>query len=1239
MHKLLRILIRTLHGWHVYIGKDPGNLPGRSIVVFPVLKDVLYCGLAGILVIKRLSGPGKDNVFSKLSGFFDLIRSNTLDTVLDGTTSPETYLCPHVLDSFLQELFELKQDPQAQREMIYETPIDRIEALASQMAAFIDQEERNLEKHAVRFSTKEIEKMSQALIFLKDILWGLDEDLLKNQLKILELSDRDTIISPEAFEKYQRINFTLNTLDRLEVRGRDSCGLQITLAFKETAQFEEVLRRIKQEGLYEEFMERCNPGDLWDRAINLCPNALTFTYKTALVTGDLGDNTKKLRSSIGSDPILHSALNFSNDSQMYLAHTRWASVGAINEANCHPVNNFSVDSSSDQHWGFIAANKTYPYYGKGPWAINVVLNGDIDNHPSLKENLESGRWQVDSRITTDTKVIPLQIEQYLYEGHDLKEAFRKALNDFEGSHAIAMQSNLEPGKVFLALKGSGQSIYIGLCRNQYIFSSELYGLVEETPHFIKMDGETQRIPGNDRSRGQVFVLSNDNGDGAGGIEAMYYDGYPLELSDDDIQSAQITTRDIDRGEFPHYLLKEILESPNSVRKTIRGKYKITKGSSVEFNLDDDILPGKTRHALISGQIRSISVIGQGTAAVAASAVAEALSIYLKGTHITVQARKASDLSGFCLDDDMSGSLVIAITQSGTTTDTNRAVSMAKQRGAHLIAIVNRRQSDITNKVDGVFYTSDGRDIEMSVASTKAFYSQITAGYILALFLSKLLGTLSDERISHELRQLENAPSLMRRVIEKKGSIRQSAWDLVRKKKYWAVVGSGTNKVASDETRIKLSELCYKTISTDIVEDKKHIDLSAEPLIVVCSAGTPEIVLEDIIKDVAIFNAHAANVVVIADQGENRFLNIADAVVFVPRSSFPVSVILNTLAGHIWGYYAACSLDAQAGSFKSFRIKLSEIMRDQEQQNVSIYESLDDRELIRAVEDFSSIFNSWRRSGALASMNVETASDLTLLLKYAVGKMPIEDFWDEFGDIRTTSSPLDMLDICLGKAIDELSRPVDAIRHQAKTVTVGTSRKIEAPKGILFKTMEDLQFSIENIPAKDGIRLKRLQDAVSLINGYTLYGINGLDENGKPTPDSTITVKNKSGVAAGMHSRAEDTKVLMGTKKSIVRTGDVYAGNGKWDNASIIIIPLIGARRIVENLLLLHVDFNEDLQIEQKIEILGDKFNDIKNLINEYNVTWDDAFLGELSMKFLLGEDTEIIAKKITDSLEAGSNLS
>jgi glucosamine--fructose-6-phosphate aminotransferase (isomerizing) len=440
-------------------------------------------------------------------------------------------------------------------------------------------------------------------------------------------------------------------------------------------------------------------------------------------------------------------------------------------------------------------------------------------------------------------------------------------------------------------------------------------------------------------------------------------------------------------------------------------------------------------------------------------------------------------------------------------------------------------------------------------------------------------------------------------------------------------------VASDEIRIKLSELCYKTISSDIIEDKKHIDLSSEPLILVCAAGSPEMVLEDIVKDVAIFKAHSAAVVVITDEGEHRFDDVCDEIIRVPRADFPLCVIFNTLAGHLWGYYAACSIDDLARSMKAFRTRLAEVSKEQEKKEYTIYESMQDRELHRVVDEFAFEFNAWRNSGQLTSLSVEVASDMSLLLKYAKGKLPVEDFWTEFENKRVSSSPIDMLDLTLKRAIDELSRPVDAIRHQAKTVTVGTSRKAEAQYGEIFDVFGELGFSIENVRAKDVIIIKRLQNALVGVKGYTLYEVGGLDEQGIPTDASTLTIVSRHGVTTSMPSRYDKPGPLRGTKNTIVRTGKVYAGIGKSDNAPIVIVPIFGQQRIITHLLLLQVDFDEGLGIEQKKETLGLKLNDITNIITEYNIPWKDEFLEGLPLKYLLNEEVEVIAKKIRSSLD------
>jgi len=1209
----------TKNNWRFYIGRDPRTVPPCSVILLPHQPDTLFCGLAGILAIKGPAGSTQD-ALERLIVLAQALAGKGLDQA-----SPEEFLGQETLSDMEASLYDLKQDIERQFRLHSDGGLERLTVLADELADLIKKQEALLEKRAGEFPLSTLEIISSRLITLKDIQWGLKQDLLCNQEKILSLSGGDAIQAAWVFKKYQRLNFLLNALDRLEVRGRDSTGIQIALAVPD-ASLDAIVASLRERGLFEDFDRRSHGSDLMHGSISRYPGGVAFTYKTASITGELGKNCRELRQAIRQDEIFKAVIRHEDTGDMYLAHTRWASVGAINIPNCHPVNNCTLATSSHAP----VEVKDYPAYGKGRWFINVVLNGDIDNYLAIKAQAESQGRLVDQRVTTDTKVIPLAIEHHLLKGQTLREAFRLAVNDFEGSHAIAMESNLEPGTVFLALHGSGQSLFVGLARSEYLFASEVYGLVEETPYFIKMDGETCRIADDPGSMGQVFVLNNDRGPGLAGIEAYSYDGHPITLTAGDIKKAEITTRDIDRGDFRHYLLKEIMDAPSSIRKTLLGKYRIA-GGACSFNLGQEVFPERILQALTAGRIRTIYVSGQGTAAVAGSAIAEALSIYLKGTRINIQAKKASDLSGFVGGEELKESLVIAVTQSGTTTDTNRAVTMAREMGAFVIAIVNRRQSDITTKAHGVFYTSDGRDIEMSVASTKAFYSQIAAGYVLALFMAKTLGTIPDAAIARELANLEKAPQLMNRVIGNMAEIRRTAWDVVRRKRYWAVVGSGTNKVAADEVRIKLSELCYKTISSDIIEDKKHIDLSAEPLILVMAAGSPEIVLEDIVKDTAIFKAHAAKVVVIADEGEERFKGIADDVFQVPRSSFPLSVIMNTLAGHIWGYYAACSLDEQAGLFRDFRIRLADTLSAHEAKGYSHYESIASKDLRAIVDPFAAEFHAWRTGSALATMNVDTASDLTLLLKYAVGKLPVEDFREDFKDKRVSSSPLEMLDITLGKAIDELSRPVDAIRHQAKTVTVGTSRKVEALKGVLFDPMTELGLGLDNLMAKDVLTLKRLQRAVSGIKGYTLYRIRNLDEEGRPNDFSTIAIVKKGGIAQTMRSRASQESPLMGTKRTIVRTGEIYAGGGKSDDASIVIIPLLGESRTIENLLLLHVDFQENLSAEQKREVLGEKYGDIKNLMNEQNLYWSDDYLARLPIKFLLGEAVEVIV----DAIKAG----
>ncbi|MBW1842136.1 MAG: SIS domain-containing protein, partial [Deltaproteobacteria bacterium] len=1023
--------------------------------------------------------------------------------------------------------------------------------IAHRLDTVISVESAALSQHMGRLETHDVNAMTGCVEGLKDIVWCFNAEILDNIKKTGDLMRTgEAIPTRYPLQIFKQINAVLNSIDRLEVRGRDSAGISLMFVL-DGNEFETFAETLRNRNLMDEFNERSQQEVLENRGISVRKTedstgkirvALTITHKVAAEVGSLGDNIIFIRWQVNNDTILQTIVNFKHLYHTVLSHTRWASVGAITESNCHPVDNNAV-GSDDEKIGII----------------HVCLNGDIDNYQELKREYELQGNAIHKDITTDTKIIPIQIEKYIRLGHDVEGAFRLALNDFEGSHAISMHTDLSPGKLFLAQRGSGQTIFVGFAEDHYMPTSEVYGFVEETTAYLKMDGE-KIVQGKDgRTQGQILILDQETRGKMDGITAMYYDGTPLELGEKDIKLTDITSRDIDRQDFPHYFLKEISESPASVEKTLQNCFKIKEDGERQYiiTLNETIFPKPLEKALVEDRIRRVFFVGQGTAGVAALVCADILNYYLNDPGLYVSALKASELSGFKLDDfdgpdAMADTLVIAISQSGTTTDTNRTVDMVKERSAYTLAIVNRRDADITFKVDGVMYTSSGRDIEMSVASTKAFYSQIVAGAVLSLHMARLKGRRDDAFIASEIEQLVKLPSQMRKVLDIRDQIERSAKRLAVTKTYWAAVGSGPNKASADEIRIKLSELCYKTISSDFVEDKKHIDLSSEPLILVCAAGMRPSVIGDIVKDTAIFHAHKATPVVIADEGENRFAPYAADVFHVPAVSEHLAPIINTLAGHIWGYYAALAINEGSRFLYDFRSSVQKTINDYAAEGLTVFELVLEKSFREKILRF---YREFRRKKAEnnfpSAIGIGTVSDLTLLLKYLAGKLPVPDFEVDFGKKGTAKNMLDTLFVCVGEAINCMSRPVDAIKHQAKTVTVGTSRISEKVEGLLFNALAAYGVNISHLSNSNIIVLRNLQGITSKIEGAIFYRIGSLDFLGDPTDESTIEVIKKEGVLKPIPSRVETDTRLKGTKKIIVRQKNVYIGKGRKDDRSII----------------------------------------------------------------------------------------
>ena len=933
---------------------------------------------------------------------------------------------------------------------------------AAQLHARVAGFEAALDAGDVAVGTEQLEEVNAALVSLHDAIWALGHDRLNAARSVSSLAASLGLLgegvrpSPGALGVLWAVQVAFSSLDRLEVRGRDSAGLHLMLAGHGLDLASPELRSLVGARASDPLF-----GSLAVRATEGC---LSVVYKAAAEIGELGDNVAALRHALGTDPLLARALASPEIRATVVAHTRWASVGLISPANAHPLNSDEAGAGAP-----------------GPYVIGA-LNGDVDNYPEL---LAREQIKVPAEVTTDAKIIPTLVSRYLGAGHSMAEAFRRAVERMEGSVGIVANAAGSIDELFLALRGSGQSINIGLAEDAFVIASEPYGLVEETSRYLRMNGE---------GGGQVVRCSRRGAGTLAGLDRWRYDGTELPVPPDEVKTAEITTRDVDRRGYRHFLLKEISESPLSVRKTLRGKLVPGEGNRLVVRLGDDVVPPALRQALSSGRIQLVLVVGQGTAAVAGQAVAAAIAKALP--NVVVRAMPGTELSGWGLSgagmpDDMSSVLVVAISQSGTTTDTNRTVDLVRARQAHVVAIVNRRNSDLVQKSHGVLYTSDGRDIEMSVASTKAFYSQVTAGHLLACGLAGAAGTTGAAWSDEILGALRELPSLMEKVLAKREEIARIASALAPARRSWAVVGSGPDRVAAAEVRIKLSELCYKAIALDGVEDKKHIDLSAEPLVIVCAPSARGPNARDIAKEVEIFRAHKAAPVVIVAEAERGTINPDVDVITVPAGHPDLAFVLAAMVGHIFGYEAALAIDAQARPLREARSVVESATRGAGRPVLD--------ELAPALEAAAAPALAGLREGAYdGALNASTASRLTALLRYATGALPVESYEAEMGKVGTPTAVAGDLVVALGRAIDELTRPIDAIKHQAKTVTVGISRSEDALlKAPLVSEALAVGATVESLGYRALRTLAALGPAVEEVLGFTRYKVHAAGRSPPP----------------------------------------------------------------------------------------------------------------------------------------------
>ena len=329
-----------------------------------------------------------------------------------------------------------------------------------------------------------LERRSAELIALRDPLWAIRRDRLRTAAAVVDLAGRNA--GPSALAGYLAIQQALSAIDRMEVRGRDSAGLHVFVWDHDLD--------VDDPAVAAAVAGRAGDPLFQTGAARFAGRCLSVVYKAAAEIGELGDNTRAMRAAVVDDHLLRLALRSERAQVAVLGHTRWASVGIISEPNAHPVNSDEMEQPG----------------GADPPFVVGVLNGDVDNHADLR--IEHA-LRVAGPITTDAKVIPTIVARRA-PAVGLFEAFRRTVASFEGSVAIGLAAADEPGRIFLALNGSGQGVYIGLAEDRYLVASEPYGVVEETSRYVRLDGEhggqvvaLDAARGRHRSRGSTAAAT------------------------------------------------------------------------------------------------------------------------------------------------------------------------------------------------------------------------------------------------------------------------------------------------------------------------------------------------------------------------------------------------------------------------------------------------------------------------------------------------------------------------------------------------------------------------------------------------------------------------------------------------------------------------------------------------------------------------------------------------------------
>jgi glucosamine--fructose-6-phosphate aminotransferase (isomerizing) len=554
--------------------------------------------------------------------------------------------------------------------------------------------------------------------------------------------------------------------------------------------------------------------------------------------------------------------NKTTNSTVGIGHTRWATHGVPNDVNAHP-------------------------HSSGNGNLVLIHNGIIENYAPLKQELQKrGHVFVSD---TDTEVLVHLIEEIQQkDNHDLVESVRLALNEVVGAYAIVVMDKNEPDLLVAAKKGS--PLVVGVGDDEFFCASDATPIIEYTKNVVYLDEEEIAVI----RRGEKLKLIT--------IENLSKTPYMQEL--------EMNLEAIEKGGYPHFMLKEIFEQSRSIHDSMRGR--------MNANENYVRMGGINEYEKKIMNANRFLIVACGTSW-HAGLVAEYLFEDL--TRVPVEVEYASEFryrNPIINENDV----VIAISQSGETADTLAAIELAKQKGATVFGVCNVAGSSIARATHAGSYTHAGPEI--GVASTKAFTAQITVLTLMALHIAQKKGTLTNSRFHQILSELENIPSLIDKVLLTNDKVKYIS-EIFKDSRNFLYLGRGYNFPVALEGALKLKEISYIHAEGYPAAEMKHgpIALIDEEMPVVVIA-TKDSSYEKVVSNIQEVKARKGTIIAVVTEGDEIVKGMADYTIEIPACDDCLVPLLSVVPLQLLSYHIAvlrgCNVDQPRNLAKSVTVE-------------------------------------------------------------------------------------------------------------------------------------------------------------------------------------------------------------------------------------------------------------------------------------------------------------------------------